>query len=361
LHVARVMAKLEPGGAQLGAFWLTAELRRHGIDSHLLAGTASKDGIALAREYAIDVEAFADLGRGDDLQWTPSPRFAEWLAPRLAGADLVHAHMFGGWWAAARAVPPGTPLVASEHNAFKWPGRPRHREARAALRRVDYFFAHGPAAEAYVRALGLPPERLERGRSTYPGGGSQPLPGLPSPRVVFAGRLAPDKGPDVLVEALGLMDDPPPAFLLGAGRMRADLERRARELGIADRVTFCGWRPEPGRWVAGAAVFAAPSREEAWSQAVTMAMALGTPVVATAVEGLPDALADDRGVLVPPEDPAAFAAALADVLAGRRRPDLRAARRYAAAFTPRAMGRMYAARYRELVAGAQPATVPATL
>jgi glycosyltransferase involved in cell wall biosynthesis len=58
-------------------------------------------------------------------------------------------------------------------------------------------------------------------------------------------------------------------------------------------------------------------------------MALGTPVVGTAVEGLPDVLGGDRGILVPPEDPDALAAALADVVAGRRRPDLEAARRYA--------------------------------
>jgi glycosyltransferase involved in cell wall biosynthesis len=144
------------------------------------------------------------------------------------------------------------------------------------------------------------------------------------------------------------LGDAPPAFLLGDGPMLAALERRAAELGIAERVRFCGWCPEPGRWVAGAAVLAAPSREEAWSQTVTMAMALGTPVVATAVEGLPDALAGGRGILVPPEDPPALAAALADVLAGRRRPDLDAARRYAAQFTPEALGRLYAARYRAL-------------
>jgi glycosyltransferase involved in cell wall biosynthesis len=340
------MAKLEPGGAQLGAFWLTAALRRHGIESRLLAGMANRAGLALAAEHDIEVEAFCGAD-GDDLQWTPSSRFAEWLAPRLEGSDLVHGHMFGAWWAAARAAPPDTPLVGSEHNAFRWPRRPRHREARDALRRIDRFFAHGPAAEAYVRALGLPPERLERGRSTFAGAGSRPLSGLSSPRIVFAGRLAPDKGPDILVEALGRMSDPPPTYLLGEGVMRAVLERRAEELGIP--ATFCGWCRDPGRWVAGASVLAAPSREEAWSQTVTLAMALGTPVVATAVEGLPAALAGNRGILVPPEDPEAFAAALTDVLAGRRRPDLAAAREYAAGFTPARMGRLYASRYRDLV------------
>lgn len=348
--VARVIAKLEPGGAQLGAFWLSAALRRHGIESRLIAGTASAAGLELAREHGLEAEAFAGMDGGVDLQWTPSEAFAAWLAPRVEAADLVHAHMFGAWWAASRAARPETPLAASEHNAFCWPGPPRHREARAALRRVDRFFAHGPAAEAYVRALGCPPERLERGRSTFTGAGSRPLPGLPSLRIVFAGRLAPDKGPDVLVEALARMPDAPPAFLLGEGRMRRELERRVRETGLGDRVHLCGWQSEPGRWVAGASAFAAPSRDEAWSQSVAMAMALGVPVVGSAVNGLRQVLEHDRGILVPPDDPEALAAALADVLGGRRRPDLAAARDYAMQFTPARLGRLYAERYRELVA-----------
>jgi glycosyltransferase involved in cell wall biosynthesis len=347
--VARVIAKLEPGGAQLSAFWLTKALQRHGIESYVLAGTANEAGLALAHEHGLEAEPFTAMG-GIDLQWTPSEQFADWLGARLGGADLVHAHMFGAWWAAAQVTPTGTPLAASEHNALAWPGQPRHREARAALLRVDRFFAHGPAAEAYVRALGYPSERLYRGRSTFAGAGSRPLPGLPSPRIVFTGRLAPDKGPDVLVEALALMRDAPPAFLVGEGRMRPALERRVQEAGIADRVTLCGWQSEPGRWVAGASVLAAPSRDEAWSQTVAMAMALGTPVVGTTVNGLPEVLADNRGILVPPEDPEALAVALEGVVSGRLRTDVAAAREYAMGFTPSRLGRFYAAHYRELLA-----------
>jgi glycosyltransferase involved in cell wall biosynthesis len=338
-----VIAKLEPGGAQMSAFLLSAALRRHGFEANLLAGDATGDGIRVAREHGLDPECFR--WRISGLQWTPSSEFAAWLAPRLAGADLVHAHMFGAWWAAAQVLEPGVPLVASEHNAFAWPDRPHHREVRDALRRVDRFFAHGAAAYAYVRALGCPPERLTRGRSAITGVDSRPLPELPSPRIVFAGRLEPDKGPDVLVEALARLDDPVPAFILGDGGMRESLQRRARELDV----TFTGWQSEPGRWIAGAGVFVAPSRDDAWSQSVVLAMALGTPVIAAAVAGLPEVLACDRGVLVPPEDPDALAVAIADILAGRRRPDVDAARNYAAAFTPERMADEYAAAYRRLI------------
>jgi glycosyltransferase involved in cell wall biosynthesis len=348
VRVVRVIAKLEPGGAQLSAFRLSAALRRIGIESRLVVGDATRDGIRLAREHGIEPDCFRHRISG--LQWTPSPAFAAWLAPRLVGADLVHAHMFGGWWAAACALPPGVPLVASEHNALNWPGEPRHDAFRDALRRVDRFFAHGPAARAYVRAQRYPAERVLEGRSAIAGTDSRPLPGLPAGRVVFTGRLAPDKGPDLLLEALARLRAPVPAFVVGEGRMRAALERRVRELALERSVSFTGWQREPGRWVAGAGVFVAPSREEAWSQSVVQAMALGTPVVAAAAEGLPAVLADGRGVLVPPEDPGALAAAIADVLAGRRRPDIDAARRYAATFTPQLIAWEYGATYRRLLA-----------
>jgi glycosyltransferase involved in cell wall biosynthesis len=346
LHVVRVLAKLEPGGAQLSAFRLSLALRGHGIESRLLVGDATPEGMRLAREHGLAPECFNQRVTG--LQWTPSPEFAAWLAPRLAGADLVHAHMFGGWWAAANAIAPGVPLVASEHNVLTWPDAPQDDAFRAALPRVDRFFAHGPAAAAYVRAAGCPAERLSPGYSAIGAADSLPLPGLPAPRVVFTGRLDPDKGPDVFVEALARLE-PVAAFIVGEGRMRPALERRVRELGLEPRVTFTGWQAAPGRWVAGASVFVQPSREEAWSQSTVLAMALGTPVVASAVEGLPGVLADGRGILVAPEDPAALAAAIADVLAGRRRPDTAAAHRYAAPFTSDRVALGYAMAYRRLL------------
>ncbi len=346
--VTRVMAKLEPGGAQIGALRLTVALRRLGIDSHWLAGTATPAGLALAREHAVDVEPFTASG---DLQWTPSEPFAAWLAPRLAGAELVHAHMFGAWWAAARVIEPGVPLAASEHNALRWPVRGRASAAAAALPRVDRFFAHSPAAQATIRALGLPPQRLERGRSPFTGATSRALHGLPWPRIVFAGRLEPDKGPDVLIESLGLMRRAPAAYLLGAGALQSALAVRAQELRLS--VAFPGWVAEPGRWMAGASAVVLPSREDAWPQTALLAMALGTPVVGTAVDGLGELLAGGRGVLVPSEDPAALADALAGVLAGRRRTNLAAARALAARFTPARVAREYAERYRELVAAGE--------
>jgi glycosyltransferase involved in cell wall biosynthesis len=199
---------------------------------------------------------------------------------------------------------------------------------------------------------GLPPERLRPGISPVVGLDARPRPGLPTPRIVFTGRLHPEKGPDVLLDALARMPDRPPAFLLGTGPLAHDLRAQARRLGLTGTVTFAGWQDDPAPWVAGASVLAQPSRDEAWSQSAVLAMGLGVPVVGTDVDDLPLTLADGRGIVVPAEDPDALAAALADVLAGRRLPHLEAARGYAQRFRLPQVAALYAETYGELVAAA---------
>ena len=274
-----------------------------------------------------------------------------WLRPRLAGADLVHAHMFGGWWAAGEAVADNVPLVASEHNEICWPGAPREREMARALRRVDAFFGHGPATGAEALRLGLPPFRLHEGRSAIEPPSAVLGPKLPSPRLVFAGRLHREKGPDLLIEALGLMRRPPATFVLGVGALAGELRRRVHELGLGSVVNFAGWQSPIGPWLAGATACVVPSRREAWSQTAVTAMAYGVPVLGSAVEGLPLTLAGRRGVLVAPDDPEALAHAIGSVLEGRALTDLAGARRYAAGFTAARIGAHYAGIYTQLRSG----------
>jgi Glycosyltransferase Family 4 len=170
MRVVRVLGVLEPGGAQLSAL-----LRQYGVETTLLAGDATPPGVALAARYGLAADAFrvGELVNPDSLQWTPEPAFADWLGPRLAPADVVHAHMVGAWWAAARAVPPLVPLVASEHNQMSWPGADYTAQARVAARRVDLFFAHGPAVSAWAAGLGLG-GRLREGRSPVEGLSANP-------------------------------------------------------------------------------------------------------------------------------------------------------------------------------------------
>jgi glycosyltransferase involved in cell wall biosynthesis len=354
MRVVRVIGVLETGGAQLSALRLSRGLAGFGIESSLLlAGDATGAGIGLARHYGVAAEAFS-RGEHLGLQWTPNAAFADWLLPRLLDADLVHAHMFGAWWAAATALE-GTsiPLVASEHNVMTWPYGDYTAAARAGAVRLDAFFAHGPAARAFAASLGLDPRLVLEGRSAIEGFDATPLPGLATPRLTFTGRFREDKGPDVLVEALPLLADElvelPHCYLIGDGPMRSSLERRTRELGLAERVQFTGWTYEPEGYVSGAAAHVVPSREEAWSQSAVTAMGLGVPVVGASVEGLPSTLGEGRGLLVAPEDPRALAAGIAGILRGDERTDLDGGRAYAARFEARCVAERYAEVYRRVV------------
>ena len=114
-------------------------------------------------------------------------------------------------------LPPHVPLVASEHNQMSWPAGDHTPRARDAARRVGLFFTHGPSARAWAARIGLDDGRLRDGRSSVEGLSAAALPGFPSPRLTFAGRLRGDKAPDVLIEALALIDAPPPAYLVGDG------------------------------------------------------------------------------------------------------------------------------------------------
>src|SRR5260370_1164063 len=221
MRVVRVRGTLERGGAQLSTLRLTVALRRHGIATTWLAGNAIPSGIELAARYGVPADAYhvSDAVPVCSLQWTPRPDFADWLAPRLRQADVVHAHMFGAWWAAAQTVPAHVPLVASEHNQMTWPGDDHTPQARGAGPRVDMFFAHGPAARAWAVEIGMDDGRLREGRSSVEGLNARPPP-CPPPGVAAGGsppRRRPRPPGRGRGRGSGRGGAPPPA---GAGRTR---------------------------------------------------------------------------------------------------------------------------------------------
>jgi glycosyltransferase involved in cell wall biosynthesis len=147
-------------------------------------------------------------------------------------------------------------------------------------------------------------------------------PGSPQGReLLCVGAVTPIKGYDVLLAALGKLDQPWRCRCVGAldlaTEYAATLARQAAREGIADRVQFVGARTGAeldGIW-ASADLLVSASRAETYAMVVTEALARGLPVVATGVGGVPEALgrAPDGtrpGLLVDPEDPAALAGAL---------------------------------------------------
>ena len=186
--------------------------------------------------------------------------------------------------------------------------------------------------------------------------------GLEGRRVVlFSGRLEPLKGAETLLDAVAFLTgtdefDDVTVVVLGedsgdatlAGGERSRLERLAAEKGLGRRVRFLGSVPHErvGDFYALADVCVVPSRTESFGLVALEAQAQGTPVVAAAVGGLTEIVADGlTGYLVPARDPGRFAEAIADVL---RDPERRsamgeAARQRATSFTwARAVSRLVA-------------------
>jgi glycosyltransferase involved in cell wall biosynthesis len=129
------------------------------------------------------------------------------------------------------------------------------------------------------------------------------------------GGLRQQKGLPGLLEAFARVPAPAELCLVGDGPERALLERRARDLGIAERVRFAGLVDDPSPYYARAGAFVMPSWAEGLSNALLEAMAFGLPVVATRIGGNVDLVEDGvNGLLVEPGDPDGLASALARVL-----------------------------------------------
>lgn len=134
--------------------------------------------------------------------------------------------------------------------------------------------------------------------------------------------LIPRKRIDLLLRAAATLIKRPsgPEILVriaGEGEERPSLEALARELGIADRVTWLGWQSgdDLAATVRGMAVMVVPSRQEAFGVVALEAAASGVPIVATRVDGFVESVAEGiSGLLVPPDDEAALTAALASLV-----------------------------------------------
>lgn len=169
--------------------------------------------------------------------------------------------------------------------------------------------------------------------------------GLPVDAIVvgFAGRLIPLKRVDSLLTAAERLVARHPNLyflILGEGPLRPDLERQASPLG--DRVRFLGWR-RGSDWFSLFDMLALPSESEGMSYSVLEAMAGGTPVVASAVGGLPEVVIDgETGVLIPPGDSQSLETALDALIADpaiRCRMGLAGRTRAERVFDSRAMAR----------------------
>lgn len=139
------------------------------------------------------------------------------------------------------------------------------------------------------------------------------------PLVVACGRLAPQKGFDVLLKAFAEVRSRVPGSrlrILGKGPLEDALRRQAHDLGIESSVEFVGFVDAPAREFAAASVFCLSSRFEGLGMVVVEAMAAGAPIVSTDCPYGPAEILDGGrfGWLVPVENASALAEALVDAL-----------------------------------------------
>ena len=185
-----------------------------------------------------------------------------------------------------------------------------------AYRRADVVTANTSGVLSALEPMG-PWERL----ALLP----NPLPGAPAPAVgsdgsnatgfISVARLVPQKGLDVLIAALPRLSGAAaewPVTLVGDGPEREALQQQARDLGVSERLRCLGFRSDPERFLAEAAVFVLPSRFEGMPNALLEAMAAGLAVIVTDASPGPLEVVEPgvSGLVVPSDDPAALAEAM---------------------------------------------------
>jgi glycosyltransferase involved in cell wall biosynthesis len=236
-----------------------------------------------------------------------------WRELRSSPADVIHLHL---WSRAVRwiAAMSGKKLLLQLHARVSEHGESFLR--RIPTRGADAVIA---VSEAVARhAAGVAPIIV------YPGvDAAEAPPAAPIvPTVGTACRLVPIKGLTSLLTAISLvMNDVPRVVveIAGAGPERQSLGEEAARLGLAERVHFLGWLPQPREAMQRWSIFVQASRDEGFPIAALEAMASGIPVVAMGVGGLPELVRNGRtGWLVPAGDVAALADKISQLL---REPD----------------------------------------
>ncbi len=208
----------------------------------------------------------------------------------------------------------------------------RHRLHRRLIRwtlnNADRVLSVSEALKREIVALGVPDEKVvvtpngverEKFKMISKRSAQRSLALTTGPRyIVSVSRLSREKGLDILVRAFARLSNRNAHLLLvGEGRERQNLENLCAQLGVADRVTLVGDRPndEIPLWLNAADLFVLPSRTEGWPNVLMEAMACGKPAVGTRVGGIPEIISSPRlGIVAPAENPDALAEAIDDAL-----------------------------------------------
>jgi glycosyltransferase involved in cell wall biosynthesis len=340
VRVTRIVARLNIGGPAVHIVNLATGLDPERFENQLIAGRPGLhegDMGYLATQKGIDPLIIPELGRElsplSDLRTTvklarilrhDKPHIVEThtakagavgrVAARLAGVPIVihvfHGHVFHSYFG-----PLKTGLFLNAERALARITDRIITVSPAQRRDIVQVYGIAPAERVLTIPLGLDLQPLRVAKQTYVGQFRSSL-GVSddTPLVGFVGRLTAVKSPGLFVEAARHVVDQCPRTRLvfvGDGELRSDLEQQVDTLGLAQHVLFAGWQADMLPIYADLDLLALTSLNEGTPVTVIEALASGTPVVATAVGGVPDVVMDqETGILVPSGDAEALAEAM---------------------------------------------------
>lgn len=326
LRVALMLESDGPGGAEVMLLHLAEELRRRG---HSVLPVGPRDGSGwLAerfRERGFESATFSLSAPIDPGCWR---RLVSLL--REQRIDVVHSHEFTmGVYGGLAANSLSLRHVITMHGGRYYSERWRRRAALgwAARRSAALVGVSDATASDLRRTLPAVADRVRvvpNGIPVVAGdrAGTRARLGLrDEERLTLAvGNLYPVKGHDVLLRAFATIATTSIGSvwriaIAGRGESEGFLRQLATELGIGDRVHLLGLRSDVPDLLAAADLFVLPSRSEGLPLALIEAMGASLPIVATNVGGIAEVVTHDvDAMLVPPEEPAAMAAALARLM-----------------------------------------------
>lgn len=334
MRVVTLVDRLGTGGAERLAIQTTTRLDPERFDRTLCA--SRRFDVAISKRHVAN--ALADL-RAADVRvmglkrtsakqvwaWWPFYRFL-----RRERIDVLHAHKFGSnMWGTAIGRLARVPVIVAHEHTWSFEGQPLRRFGDREL------IARGSSAFIAVsredRRRMIEIEHIDPADVMFlPNGIPAPPPpsgadvraelGIPAdaPVIGTVSVLRPQKALDVLLRASRKLADEFPGLrvlIAGEGDRRFALEELAQELGLEDTVLFMGVRTDVPDVLAALDVAVSTSDFEGSPLSVMEYMEAARPIVATRVGGVPDLIDDGvHGRLVEPQDPDAFAAAVADLL-----------------------------------------------
>lgn len=368
LRIALISRRYPPliGGAEKVLSYLAPALANEGANVVVLTarvGDAPRfeqngEGLSIVRLPTVSARFVGTLVYMNSLK--------KWLARNRVDLAYVSMLKHDAFSTIAAGRARGFPVVlrpegAGETGDVAWQGWGRFGKTIARrCRTADAFVAVSESIERELIAAGYDPARIV----SLPNG--VPVPNEPwrprigwsdRPKAVFVGRLAPEKDLETLLLAWKLVvEKRPGAFLemVGEGPERPRLEAAIGRLGLAESATLAGASDNPTDRLRNADLFTLSSYEEGMSIALLEAMAVGIPIVATAIPGNRRLIEHlTHGRLAPPRDPLALAGAILDQWADfdRAAATARAAReRVVREFSIERMARDHLAFFRRLLA-----------